>query len=186
MPERREATGTLGDMANDQDKAAHGAGRSSVDDAPDLVRQTTPRGVLARISAVAETALLQVVSLVLLAVGAGVLVAALVNAVTRHAGWTETLIGILEEMLLVLIIVEFFITVQAHLHGRRLQLEPFIVVGIIALVRHILSTVVRLSVPETPAQTHQRLTELAVDGGAAFLLVLALALNRWSQHHTSR
>ena len=94
------------------------------------------------------------------------------------------LIGILEEMLLVLIIVEIFITVQAHLHGRRLRLEPFIVVGIIALIRHILSTVVRLSVPETPAQTHQRLTELAVDGGAAFLLVLALALNRWSQHRT--
>jgi HAMP domain-containing protein len=48
-----------------------------------------------------------------------------------------------------------------------------------------LSTVVRLSVPETPAQGHDRLTELAVDAGAAFLLVAALALARWSQRRTN-
>jgi uncharacterized membrane protein (DUF373 family) len=132
-----------------------------------------------------ERLLLYLVSFVLLAVGLGVLVSALVRAVTDRASWTETFIGVLEEMLLVLIIVEIFITVRAHLHGRRLQLEPFIVVGIIAVVRHILSTVVRLSVPETPAQSHDRLTELAVDAGTAFLLVAALALAQWSQRRSS-
>jgi uncharacterized membrane protein (DUF373 family) len=175
-----------GEMANHQDDATRPATQAGTRSAPDSASDTPPQGILIRLSTAAETMLLHLVSLVLLAVGTGVLVAALVNAVTRHAGWTETFVGVLEEMLLVLIIVEIFITVQAHLHGRRLQLEPFIVVGIIAVVRHILSTVVRLSVPETTAQGRQRLTELAVDSAAAFLLVVALALHRWSQQRTTK
>jgi uncharacterized membrane protein (DUF373 family) len=147
--------------------------------------QPASQRLWSRLLVASESVLLHLVSFVLLAVGLGVLVSALVRAVTDHGSWTETFIGVLEEMLLVLIIVEIFITVRAHLHGKRLQLEPFIVVGIIAVVRHILSIVVRLSVPQTPAQSRDRLTELAVDAGAAFLLVAALALARWSQHRPS-
>jgi uncharacterized membrane protein (DUF373 family) len=141
--------------------------------------------VLTGLLTAAEDLLLHLVSVVLLVVGLSVLVLAVFHAVTSRAGWTERLTGVLEEMLLVLIIIEIFITVQTHLHGRRLQLEPFIVVGIIAVVRHILSTVVRLSIPETPAQSRTRLADLAVDAGAAFLLVAALALARWSHRRGS-
>jgi hypothetical protein len=54
-------------------------------------------------------------------------------------------------------------------------------VAIIGVVRHILSIVVMLAIPETPSESRIRLSELAVNAGVAFLLVAALALARWSQ-----
>jgi uncharacterized membrane protein (DUF373 family) len=88
-----------------------------------------------------------------------------------------------EELLLVLTILEIFVTVLTHLLGGRLQLEPFIIVAVIAVVRHILSIVVRLAIPGAPTPTPSRfgLTELAVNAGVSFLLLVALALNRWTQ-----
>jgi uncharacterized membrane protein (DUF373 family) len=117
---------------------------------------------------------------VLLAVAAGVLGIAVLDAVQGSIPWTQRLVKVLEELLLVLIILEVFVTVKAHLEGGRIQLEPFIVVGIIAVVRHILSIVITLSFPETADVSRNRLTELAVDTGAALVLVIALAISRWS------
>jgi uncharacterized membrane protein (DUF373 family) len=139
-----------------------------------------PRGLLLRLLSATESALLYLVGLVLLAVAAGVLGIALLDAVQGSVPWTQRLVKILEELLLVLIILEVFVTVKAHLEGGRIQLEPFIVVGIIAVVRHILSIVITLSFPETVDASRNRLTELAVDTGAAFVLVIALAISRWS------
>ncbi|HSV68012.1 MAG TPA: hypothetical protein VLJ59_19235 [Mycobacteriales bacterium] len=73
------------------------------------------------------------------------------------------------------------VVAEAHLEGEHFQLEPFIVVGIIADVRHILSIVVSLALPETATVNRDRLVELDVDAGAAFVLVAGLALARWSQ-----
>ena len=60
------------------------------------------------------------------------------------------------------------------------MLEPFLLVGVIAVVRHILPIVVRLAVIQTPAEARTRLVELAVDAGVVLALVAALVLNRWS------
>jgi hypothetical protein len=49
------------------------------------------------------------------------------------------------------------------------------------LIRHILSIVVRLAVPETPQERRDQLLELSINSAVAFLLVAALALARWSQ-----
>lgn len=49
-----------------------------------------------------------------------------------------------------------------------------------ALVRHILSVVVRLTIPPSPVASRQQLWDPAVDAGAAFVLVVALAIARWS------
>jgi uncharacterized membrane protein (DUF373 family) len=102
-----------------------------------------------------------------------------------EASWPERFVVVLEELLLVLIILEIFVTVLTHLQGGRLQLEPFIIVAVIAVVRHILSIVVRLAIPGAPVQSRFGLTELAANAGVAFLLVAALALNRWSQRRPS-
>ena len=173
-------------MADGRNDPAPVSGSAGPDAPEERVDKPRPPDIWSRLLAAIETTLLRLVSFVLLASGLGVLVSALVRAVTDQASWTETFIDVLQEMLLVLIIVEIFITVQAHLNTGRLRLEPFIVVGIIAVVRHILSIVVRLTVPETSQQIRDRLTELAVDAGAAFLLVAALALARWSQRRPGR
>ncbi|MBF8190581.1 phosphate-starvation-inducible PsiE family protein [Nonomuraea sp. K274] len=132
----------------------------------------------------AEHGILYLVSFVLLALGVGILVLMILMIVQGGASGAEKIIGILEELLLVLIVLEIFVTVQTHLSGGRLQLEPFIIVGIIAIIRHILSVVVRLTIPAipaNPAESRQQLMELVVYAGSAFILVAALALARWSQ-----
>jgi uncharacterized membrane protein (DUF373 family) len=128
-----------------------------------------------------ERVLLYLVSLMLLAVGAAIIVFMCVTVAQSSGTWTSKTIIIIEELLLVLIVLEIFITVLTHLEGGRLQLEPFIVVGVIAVVRHILSVVVRLAVSMTAAESRAQWIELAVYAGVAFLLVAALAVARWSQ-----
>lgn len=140
-----------------------------------------PDTMLVRILFGVERALLYVVATTLLALGLGI-VGIEVDAVIRsNASWSERFISVLEGLLLTLIVVEIFVTVMAHIRGARLRLEPFIVVGIIAVVRHILGIVIRLSVPKTATESQAQLVELAINAGAALVLVAALALARWSQ-----
>jgi uncharacterized membrane protein (DUF373 family) len=136
--------------------------------------------VVIRLLVTLEHILLYVVAFALLLVGAAVLVSSTAAAVLQHASWTGRLITILEGILLFLIIMEIFMTILTHARGGRIQLEFFIVIGVIALVRHILSIVVRLTLPNAPSAIRQQPWELAVDAGAAFILVLALAIARWS------
>ncbi|WP_345360680.1 phosphate-starvation-inducible PsiE family protein [Actinoallomurus liliacearum] len=131
-----------------------------------------------------EHVLLYVVAFGLLVVGAAVLASSAASAILQHASWTARLITSVEGILLYLIIMEIFITILTHARGGRIQLEFFIVIGVIALVRHILSVVVRLTIPTSPPASRQQLWDLAVDAGAAFVLVVALAIARWSARRT--
>lgn len=134
----------------------------------------------------AEHGILYLVSFALLALGVGILALMTLTVVQGGASGAEKIIVILEELLLVLIVLEIFVTVQTHLAGGRLHLEPFIIVGIIAIIRHILSVVVRLTIPVNPAESRQQLTELVIYTASAFMLVAALALARWSQRWPTR
>ncbi len=136
-------------------------------------------GVLRLLVAI-EHVLLYVVAFALLLVGAAVLVASAVSVVVHHVSWMDRLILSVEGILLFLIIMEIFVTILNHARGGRIQLEFFIVIGVIALVRHILSVVVKLSIPVSPAANREQLWDLMVDAGSAFILVVALAIARWS------
>jgi uncharacterized membrane protein (DUF373 family) len=144
-----------------------------------LPRHEESIGVLRLLVAI-EHILLYVVAFALLVVGAAVLVASAVSVIFHHASWMDRLITGVEGILLFLIIMEIFVTILTHARGGRIQLEFFIVIGVIALVRHILSVVVRLTVPTSPQADRQQLGDLAVDAAAAFILVVALAVARWS------
>jgi uncharacterized membrane protein (DUF373 family) len=135
---------------------------------------------IVRLLVKAEHLLLYVAAFALLVIGAAVLVVWTVSALVHHASWTERLVTSVEGILLFLIVMEIFITVLTHAGGGRIQLEFFIVIGVIALVRHVLSVVVRLTIPASPAASRQRFWDLAVDAGAALVLVVALAIARWS------
>lgn len=146
----------------------------------DVNTEVPPDPLMLRLLVTIEHVLLYIVSLVLLAIGAMVLVVSIVTTFTSREPWLERLIDGLEALLLFLIIMEIFVTVLHHLRGGGIQIEFFIVIGIIALVRHILSIVVRLAVPETHLQGQRELLELTVDAAAIFLLVAALAVARWT------
>jgi uncharacterized membrane protein (DUF373 family) len=140
-----------------------------------------PDSRLLRLISDAEHGILYLVSIALLVIAVGILVQLGFIIARTYPAWPEVIIVAVEELLLVLIVLEIFVTVLTHLHGGQLLLEPFIIVGIIAIVRHILSVVVRHTIPQTLDEGREQLIELAVYAGAAFLLVAALALSRWSQ-----
>ncbi|MCC5578766.1 phosphate-starvation-inducible PsiE family protein [Microtetraspora sp. AC03309] len=148
---------------------------------PARIARSRLESLLLRVLTRVERALLYVVAFILLAIAGGVVVMMFVTAIQTPASWGDTAIALLEELLLVLIVIEIFVTVQTHLEGGHLQVEPFIIIGVIAVVRHILSVVVRLSVTMTPEQTREEFTELAAYAGVTFVLVAALALARWSK-----
>ena len=152
---------------------------------PDVHIDVPPDSLMLRLLIHIEHTLLYVVSLALLAIGAMVLVVSVVTTFASREPWLERLIDGLEALLLFLIIMEIFVTVLHHLRGGGIQLEFFIVIGIIALVRHILSIVVRLAVPETHVQGQRQVLELTADAAAIFLLVAALAVARWSGRRSS-
>lgn len=132
-----------------------------------------------------EWVLLYGTALVLLLVGAVVLVLTVAEAFRGDLAVPDRLVVVIEDLLLVLIIMEIFVTVLASLRGARFMLEPFLLVAVIAVVRHILSLVVRLSAVQTEAEVRTRLVELAVDAGVVLALVGALVVNRWStRRHT--
>jgi uncharacterized membrane protein (DUF373 family) len=140
--------------------------------------------VVLRLLANFEHILLYVAAFAVLVVGTAVLVTSTASTLFHHASWTGRLITSVEGILLFLIIMEIFVTILTHAHGGRIQLEFFIVIGIIALVRHILSVVIRLTLPTSPIAARQQLWDLAIDAGAAFVLVVALAIARWSAQRT--
>ncbi|MCI2419313.1 phosphate-starvation-inducible PsiE family protein [Saccharopolyspora sp. K220] len=173
-------------MANESDGWQDGGASSPRQPDPLRTGDRTALGALVlRLLLFGEYYLLYVISLVLLVLAAAILVVAVVSVVQSPAPWPEQFIGVIEELLLILIVLEIFVTVVHHLRGGHLQLEPFIVVGVIAIVRHILSIVIRLAVPGAAPVTHDQLVELAVSAGVAFVLVAALALARWSRPRAS-
>jgi uncharacterized membrane protein (DUF373 family) len=89
--------------------------------------------------------------------------------------------GAINGALLVVIIVELFQTVVAHFEEGGFQLQPFIIIGIISAVRHILTIGAQLSLGEetgTPFRNTQ--IELGVSCGVVLALVIALLLVRMS------
>ncbi|MCG5218127.1 phosphate-starvation-inducible PsiE family protein [Streptosporangium soli] len=138
-------------------------------------------GRLLRLLSNAEHAILYVVCAVLLSVAVIIMVQLGVTIVRIYGSWLDIIIVSIEELLLVLIVLEIFVTVLTHLRGGHLLLEPFIIVGIIVVIRHILSVVVKLTVVQTPHGEREELVELGAYAGAAFLLTAALALSRWSR-----
>ncbi|GAB3143052.1 phosphate-starvation-inducible PsiE family protein [Microbispora hainanensis] len=157
-------------------------------DYPSVIRcaRTTLDVRLLKALAAAERVILYVVSAALLAIAAGIVIMLFTMVVSGSEDWTEKIVVVIEDLLLVLIVLEIFATVLTHLEGGRLRLEPFIIVGIIAVVRHIMSVVVRLTVSMTATESREQFTEMAVYAGVAFLLTSALALARWSQSRIQR
>ncbi|HEV2310741.1 MAG TPA: phosphate-starvation-inducible PsiE family protein [Acidimicrobiia bacterium] len=78
-------------------------------------------------------------------------------------------------VLFVVIVLEIFRTVVAHLEGGGFQLRPFLIIGVISAVRHIL-LVGALSLSNNSTIFNHTEIELGVNAGVALVLVIALVL----------
>jgi uncharacterized membrane protein (DUF373 family) len=148
---------------------------------PDLAdrpasKPARPRGVAGSIWLLehAQDAVTIAVGVVLIALAAVLMVAALVDFVTSRFPVAFRATGLLDQVLLVLILVEIVHTVVLSLRAHRLAAQPFIVVGLVAVIRRILV----LTSSAVPVNT----TELALLIAMVVAFVASLiAVNRFEK-----
>jgi uncharacterized membrane protein (DUF373 family) len=96
------------------------------------------------------------------------------------ANVVETGTGVLDRILLVLMVVELAYTVMLSLRGAVLSAEPFLIVGLIAVIRRIL--VITVGEPRTGNTVHTAsagtLLELGVLSGVVLVFVGSIVLLR--------
>jgi len=92
------------------------------------------------------------IGVVLLLLAGALLISALVSFVQQQAtlGIAEAAKGLLDSSLFVLILIEIVHTVVLSLQSHRLIAQPFVVVGLVAVIRRIL---LLLSAPKPPKPT---------------------------------
>jgi hypothetical protein len=93
---------------------------------------------------------------------------------------TDTGLFVLERALLMFIIAEMLYTLRLVDFGGRILVEPFLFIGLIAVVRRILVITAEVEGRVSQAERTAFLTELAALGGLALLLAIAIFLLRRS------
>jgi uncharacterized membrane protein (DUF373 family) len=115
------------------------------------------------------------VSLVLVGVAVAALYETTRTLVTSNQAFAEAVTTAVNGVLFVVIVLEIFRTLLAHLEGGGFQLRPFLIIGIISVVRHILLVGAVASATGNTGFDHAQI-ELGVNAGVALVLVIALVL----------
>jgi uncharacterized membrane protein (DUF373 family) len=95
------------------------------------------------------------------------------EAISSGAGAVQTGVAILDRVLLTLIIAELVYTLRLVLRTHEIVVEPFLVIGLIAVVRRIL--IVTAQFERSPA-AGRALTNILLELGLLGFLALALAI----------
>jgi uncharacterized membrane protein (DUF373 family) len=114
----------------------------------------------------------------LLLAAAGILVLAgtasgLVRELDRGAGAVDVAVLVLDRVLLALIVAELLYTLRFVVRTHEIAVEPFLYIGLIAVVRRILIVTAQL---ERGAPSGRALTNVLLEFGILGLLVPALAV----------
>jgi uncharacterized membrane protein (DUF373 family) len=119
------------------------------------------------------------ISLMLAGVAAYVLYHTAIQVTRNGLTYAERTTDGINGILLVIILIEILDTVIAHFEHTGFQLKPFLIIGIISGVRHILTIGAQLSVAtQTGAEFWHTQVELGVSAGVSIVLVLALIMVR--------
>jgi uncharacterized membrane protein (DUF373 family) len=134
-----------------------------------------------------EDLLHALVALVLVGVSVAVLchvlthdLSQLLHGFSAPARFYEPVLATVNDALFVIIILEILRTVIEHFQQETFALQPFLIIGIISTVRHLLMVGARLLLGEvvSEAQFRHLTLELGLSGSLTFVLVLAFALLR--------
>jgi hypothetical protein len=101
----------------------------------------------------------------------------------------QLIIITIDRLLFVLMLVEILHTVRDSFRSGTLVCEPFLIVGLIASIRRVLSITLQASQanqvgnwsPETEALLHATTVELVVLGGLILVMVVSICLLRYSK-----
>jgi uncharacterized membrane protein (DUF373 family) len=122
---------------------------------------------------VALTVLLFVVAL-------GAVIFTVIRLFTTSPFYPDGMLQAINDILFVVIILEIARTVIARFNSGFYQLSRFLVIGVIASVRHILSvgSSLTLKIGKSPEDFERGIIELLVNGGIVVALVFAIFLTR--------
>ena len=117
------------------------------------------------------------VAVVLVVVAGVVLYRTAYDLATSRQPFAEAATSAVNGVLFAIIVLEVMRTVVAHFETAGLQLQPFLIIGIISAVRGILTVGARLSL-QGSLRVHDALLELGVDASVVLGLALSLVLIR--------
>ena len=144
---------------------------------PGARRLETPRWILSTLGT-AEDWIYVAVAVVLIGIALALLVRTISDTLTTRLDFTAAVTTAVNGVLFVVIVLEIFRTVLAHLQGGGFQLQPFLVIGIISSVRHILLIGARSLQSGAGTEFDHSQIELGVNAAVALVLVIALVLLR--------
>ena len=126
---------------------------------------------------VAEDIVHYVVAIVLVGVAGVVLVHSVQEAFDGGPdSFAEQVTSVINSILFVIIVMEILRTVVAHFDDAGLQLKPFLIIGIISAVRHILTVGAQVSLGGQHDPEHFRQTQIELGVNAAVVIALVLGL----------
>ena len=132
---------------------------------------------------IAEDALHYAVAVALLGVGVIVLWRSVADGLSGSGDLLSEIVpSVINSLLFVVIVLELLGTVTAHFKRGGFQLRPFLIIGIISAVRHILTVGAQqsLGLEGTNEAFRRAQIELGVNAAVTFALVAALVLIRHS------
>src|SRR5215210_5560994 len=154
---RRDGSKQIRHLARDSRRSAHG------------------RRGLTLVAGVEDGMHLAVAILLLVAAGA-MMVHAVDDFITSDAHFAERTTAAINSVLFVIIVMEILRTVVAHFDDAGLQLKPFLIIGIISAVRHILTVGAKVSLGATASPSEFRKTQIELGVNAAVVLALVVGL----------
>jgi len=128
---------------------------------------------------VAEDVVHYAVAILLVAVAVVMLVKSVIDFLDApDTVFAVRVTNVINSVLFVIIVMEILRTVVAHFDDAGLQLKPFLIIGIISAVRHILTVgaQVSLSTDKDPSHFQRTQTELGVNAAVVLALVVGLVL----------
>jgi uncharacterized membrane protein (DUF373 family) len=128
----------------------------------------------------AEDVFHAVLTVLLFVVALGAVIFTVIRLFTTTPFYPDGMLQAINDILFVVIILEIARTVIARFNSGFYQLSRFLVIGVIASVRHILSvgSYLTLAIGKTPEAFERGVIELLVNGGIVVALVLAIFMTR--------
>jgi len=120
------------------------------------------------------------VGLALFILAGVVLVRTMMSFLDHPQQYPESIVSALDGILVVIILVDILHTVVTHLQASTFPVRPFLVIGILAGVRDILSASARLTLTgrQSPTTFDQSIIELGVGVGVVVVLLAGLLVLR--------
>jgi uncharacterized membrane protein (DUF373 family) len=120
----------------------------------------------------------------LLLVGGIVLVRTLVSFLDHWSDYPQTVVSAIDGILVVIILLDIAHTVFGHLRSSVFPVRPFLVIGILAGIREILSASAHLTLSTlSTTNLDNTLISLGVGVGVVVLLLVGLYILRFAAQH---